>query len=565
MAQPDVIVEINSWDSERNTGTNLNNQPRLAMNYVYRGDFMRKRPPHRKVMNNTTSGNFVAVGYGEIITSDGNVEKLFAHPNGKIWTQKKDGDNPIELPLSTGGNALELGVTQVRITQYFNKVYIVAYSDTVSLTRKALVYDGLTNETRNITSKLPVGVTKPIDIFNFQSDMRLGVIDENGEGVLGKLNIDVETDPNPFDTTDGAISFIVTKGNGYKVSKVAAASGLLAISKQLKKHRRSSMHQFTGTSDADAKLEVASPSKGFLGGSAIEIGSDILGLTPSGFDFFKVIQQLGEQTVNTDVSARAGFTGEIPDYIFEETIKGINPNAIDKIIATYNEHTNEVFFAVPYGDFATYNNLIIVLNLTNGKYRFSELNGTSPQGFFKANGFIYTLDDRGEMWKMFCEEDDGFEEEESYEAILISKMFDLRPEDKSQGDQTPTFNKIQKFSIDIESEGDNKEFYHYYEYERLDDDGNVIIETNRKASEQKTARRVIEHKHSKQGTEGDLIIADKDQYDERVSRRRVVDLTVEKESVRKIDYILIDDSTGLDNVHTIYGLLLTGRVSEEGK
>lgn len=566
MATPDTIAETEVIDSMKDNGTPRFEQPSLLVNYRFKGDAAESRYPYKRVMDNSTSGNFVPVGGGSF-TKGEDIYFLYALPNGKIWVLKEEDGTPIELTLSGGANPMHEGIKWVRMDQYFSKMYMVVHYDSVQSDKLYLVYDGITDEIRDISSMLPSGVTDPVDIFSYANAQRQGVCDVDGETVLSKVDVDPETDGTPYDTGNGAFSFFANKGNGLQISKVAQAAGQLVISKMQPKHRRAESHKFTGSKSDEFKREIVSPTVGFYGASGVEIGTDIFGITPKGFDFLRVIEELGETTINSDGNRRSGFTGEIEDNLLN-TLKEINKDKLDIMNSVYDENNNEVYFGVPIGVNSTYNNLAFLVNLTQGKIRFSILNQTMPCIWFKANGFVYHMDDRAEIWKMNSEDEDSYEEP-AYPKILMTSLVDLNgTKSAEEADQTPVTYRIQNWKVDIESEGDDKDFYAYYENEIKErNTGTIYRETTRKLKDYKSGKKTIKHRTNRLKTKGGssegLGIADVDYFDERIEKRCIKNVAVNQEGVLKSRLILVDDSTGKDNVHRIYGYSLEGRVSEE--
>ena len=555
--QQDISLEIKEWGSMRDTGRNFNNQPLVILNYRFDGTYLRTRPPHKRVMDNTTSGNYSPVGYGTF-KRNGNIEKIFAHPNGRLWTQRSDSAAPVALTLG-GANALPTNVTRVRMCQYFSRLYIIVYGG--SPTAKLLEYDGTTNTVTDRTSTLPAGVTTPVSIFKYGT--RLGVADEQGEIVLSKSDANITTDPTPWDTSNGAFSFIVGRGDGLTISNIASASGILAISKELTAHRLTTLDKLTGATASEYRQDIVSPTHGFYGQGAVEIGSDIFGLHPAGFDMLRVLDQFGEGTLNTQRVNAAGLTGEVPKWI-QKILEKINKNKTNIIIATYNALLNEVYFSVPYGDNSNQNNLIIGIARRDNQYKYFLMTGPA-QAWFQANGFVYFMDHRGEIWQMF-NEDASSPEEGQYHKLIVTKWFDMLPdEDNTETISAPFDFLAQSVDVDIEGTTDKQKINIFWDVENIDKDtGTIRFSNNRKVGDEdlyKTAEKILSKWTQLHPTKLDLVITDIDTFDTAQSLRAIKTARINQQASR-VRVIISDDSAGLANLHTIRGLKINAIPTE---
>lgn len=555
--QQDISLEIKEWGSMRDSGRNFNNQPEIILNYRFDGIYLRTRPPYKRVMDNSISGNFSPIGYG-IFKTGGNVEKIFAHPNGRLWTQRADAAAPVALTIG-GGNPCPVNVTRVRMVQYYSRLYLIVYGG--SPTYKLLEYDGTTDTLTDRTAKLPAGVTTPIHIFKYGT--RLGVVDEQGEIVLSKSDANIVTDPTPWDTSNGAFSFVVGRGDGLTVSNIASASGILAISKELTAHRLTTLDKLTGATVSEYRQDIVSPTHGFYGQGAVEIGADIFGLHPAGFDLLRVLDQFGEGVLNTQRVNVAGLTAEVPKWI-QKILENINKNKTNIICSTYNALLNEVYCAVPYGENSNQNNLIIGIAKRDNQWKYFLFTGPA-QAWFQANGFIYFMDHRGEIWQMLNENANS-PEEGQYHKLIITKWFDMLPDENNTETVSAPFDFFtQSVDIDIEGTTDKQKINIFWDIENVDrDKGTIRFSTNRKIGDDelyKTAEKTLSKWTQLHPTKLDLVITDVDRFDTAQSIRALKTQRINQAATR-VRIIISDDSSGLSNLHTIRGLKINAIPTE---
>lgn len=412
--QQDIIFQIEKFGSMNSFTDPVaieDNQLAFIGNFLYEGNKLVARTPHKRVTANTTTGIWSNVGGGTMRTSSATY-KVYGLSNGTLWQTSSDTATPVQLTLAST-NALTAG-NRISCTQHLNLFYIV---DGVNL----LEWDPAGSTLTSRTGKLPSDITVPTFILSWRT--RLIVTDADGHFSISKSDTAISS-AAPYDTTAGAFSDVVARGDGLSIINVTAGERILAISKQLSRDRVTNMTTCSGTSSSNFELREASPSTGFLGTSAVQIGSDVFGLTPSGFRFLSVVSVTGESTQTAQNVVGANFdTKKVPDYL-DNYIQGINYTYANKITGIYNDIEDAYYCSIPYGSTITKNNLVIRVDFTNDDIRFTLFTNTNAQWFYKANGYIYFIDHLAQIWKMNDDTQTSYEEDE-YHKLIITKAYNF--------------------------------------------------------------------------------------------------------------------------------------------
>ena len=435
------------------------NQFQLLVNVYHDGSKIRKRPPHKRIHNGaaTATGIFPPIGCG-VFRTTASTWVVWGTSQGKMWRLRSTGASLAEMTL-TSANALTTG-NRANFVQYFNLMYA---ADQVRL----LEFDpSAATTTTNIFSIMAApsntGITAPYFLAYWQ--FRLWVADRAGRIAASEQEADVSdsgTDPWQF-SGSGFTGFVnpVASGDGAQISGMAVNNTALVISKMssIATEYLGKTLKVTGTSQADFAVKEISPVIGYLGTSGQSIGSKLLGLTHSGFQYLNTVEEEGTTTtagaLNTEKIVSGFQRNVIPDFI-KDKLKDLNITYAEQVAGIYDPRNHCYYCSFPFGD-STYNSLTVRIDLSNNDIRMSLFTNTDAQYFFYMNGFVHFIDRRGSIWKMM-DHDETTYEEESYTAIIMSKRFPMK--------DSREFGNVREFVPEIETFDDNKTlkiFQHTY-------------------------------------------------------------------------------------------------------
>lgn len=510
----DIIREIrysgsmNSFEDALIIG---DNQFELLVNVYHDGSKLKKRPPHKRIHHSdqasgTKTGNWMPVGCG-VFRNATATYVCWGTEQGKLWRLKSDGTNLAEITLASA-NSLTAG-NRCSIVQYFSNMYS---ADQVRL----LEFDPssattATNLTSILSAPSNTGITAPYYMAYWQFRLWLG--DRAGRIAACEQEADVSdsgTDPWQF-TGSGYTGFVnpVASGDGAQISGIAVNNTALVINKMsaIATEYLGKTLKVTGTSQADFAVKEISPVIGYLGSSGQSIGSKMLGLTHSGFQYLNTIEEEGTTTtagaLNTEKIVSGFQKNVIPDFI-KDKLKRINITYAEQVAGIYDPRNNCYYCSFPYGD-VTYNNLTVRIDLTNNDIRMSLFTNTDAQYFFYMNGFVHFIDRRGNIWKMMDDSLSSYEEEE-FTTIILSKKFPMK--------DNREFGNVRSFIPELEIDGTNKTLKLFYNTFTTDTSTRVINQsTDRKGIVSTTGDYKMIEEFSFYPNRWDNLIFDLDNYD----------------------------------------------------
>lgn len=471
----DIIKEVRYCGSMNSNSDPIiieDNQFELLVNVYHDGSRLRKRPPHKRIHNSdpdsgTKTGVWMPKGCGLYRTSAATYV-IWGTAQGKLWRLKSDGTSLAEITLASA-NALTSG-NRVDICQYFGDMYA---ADQVKFLELNVSGGTATNLTSGLGTPSATGISEPYKMAYFQ--FRLWLCDRQGRTAATQQEADISSDPDPWKFTgSGATGFInpIAEGDGKIISGIAVNNTVLVFNKMTVKPEEylGGTFKVTGNSQADFAVKEISSVISYLGTSGQSIGSRLLGLTQSGFQYLDTVEQLGTSTssgsVNTQNIVSAFQQNIIPDFI-KDKLEKLNINHAEQVAGLYSPRENAYYCSFPYGD-VEFNNLTVRIDLTGNNIRMSLFTNTDAQYFFYMNGFPHFIDRKGNIWKMMDFNETTYEEEE-FTTIILTKRFPMQ--------DTREFGSIRSFTPEIEIEGTNKTLKILYQTFTTDSATRVITKS----------------------------------------------------------------------------------------
>lgn len=483
------------------------NEFHRLVNMYHEGNKVRRRFPHKKFHNNIDSINLAPVGFGTFRQA-ASTYFVWGTIDGKAWRRNADGTNLGRILTGAGANPLNLGA-KIDIKQYFNNLYIVDRNKLWHINTSTWV---ATDLTVRLTDYIPGFV--PIRMAIWQN--RLIVFGLGDQMLTSKQEANISGDATAFDyLTVGTTAFYtpVAIGNGAVITGTAVGNKTLVINKSLARDFVNSTYTVTGTSQLDFKLEEISSSISYLGASGISVGSKILGLTQSRFEYLSTIESKGTSSttgVQDNIVSASNFdSGLIPDFV-KDILREINIDYSDLCVGIYNPLEEAYYCSIPYG-WTTFNNLTIRIDLTNNQTRMSLFTNTNAQYFAWANGHVYFIDEYSNIWKMMSRNETSYDEGK-FTAFVVTRSFPV-----ADGTVNGT---ILEFTPSIRTFKPQQNMFMYFEtMETAVKSGAVIKNTSRQGINPEGSKSICNEAYSFYPVRYDKAIYNENEYDNNVFRQ----------------------------------------------